>query len=140
MQPDFTGFFLVNLFVKGGSPKFDGCLLQMKVRQTTVKQIKKGGVRSKYLIKSSTLQPCPTSACRDCLHVCPQLTDSTLLQCQGGGRRRGWGRNYTGTKITCPSPYSPYSEPSLQQFDTGGQHPHLVFEQVVGLFMMLSSS
>lgn len=65
MQLDFTGSFLVNLFVKGGSPKFDGCLLWMKVRQRTVKQIKKGGVRSKYLIKSSMLQPRSTSTCRD---------------------------------------------------------------------------
>lgn len=56
------GSFLVNLFAKGGSLSLDGCLLWMKVRQRTVKQIKKGEERSKYLIKSSMLQPCPTSA------------------------------------------------------------------------------
>ena len=95
MHVNLTGSILVNLFVKGGSPKFGGCLLQMRVRQRTVKQIKKGGVRSKYLVKSSTLQPCPTSACRDCVQGCPQLTDSLFLQCQRGGEEERLGAGMT---------------------------------------------
>lgn len=91
--------FLVNVFVKGGSPKFDGWLLWMEVRQRTAKQIKKGGGRSKYLVKSCTLIVL-SNLClqRSCESVRRWPIACFCSTSEGRGREAG-GRDDTGAKI-----------------------------------------